>query len=59
MKENYIRTVKALAIAVDGKDNYTRNHSENVMNIAEEIAREMGLDEKSLGIICYVGYFMI
>lgn len=51
MKENYIRTIKALAIAVDAKDTYTHGHSENVMNIAEEIAREMGLDEKGIGII--------
>jgi putative nucleotidyltransferase with HDIG domain len=46
MKENYIRTIKALAIAVDAKDTYTHGHSENVMNIAEEIAREMGVDSK-------------
>ncbi len=51
IKENYIRTIKALAIAVDAKDTYTHGHSENVMNIAEEIAREMNLDEKSIGII--------
>lgn len=51
MKENYIRTIKALAIAVDAKDTYTHGHSENVMNIAESIATEMGMDEKSIGII--------
>ena len=33
MKENYIRTIKALAIAVDAKDTYTHGHSENVMEI--------------------------
>jgi putative nucleotidyltransferase with HDIG domain len=46
MKENYIRTIKALAIAVDAKDTYTHGHSENVMNIAEEIAHEMGLENR-------------
>ena len=51
MKENYIRTIKALAIAVDAKDTYTHGHSENVMNIAEDIAREMNIDEKTVGII--------
>jgi putative nucleotidyltransferase with HDIG domain len=51
MKENYIRTIKALAIAVDAKDTYTHGHSENVMNIAEEIAREMGVDSKKGGSI--------
>jgi putative nucleotidyltransferase with HDIG domain len=51
MKENYIRTIKALAIAVDAKDTYTHGHSENVMNIAEELAHEMNIDEKMVGII--------
>ena len=51
MKENYIRTIKALAIAVDAKDTYTHGHSENVMNIAEEIARELSIDEKTIGSI--------
>jgi putative nucleotidyltransferase with HDIG domain len=51
MKENYVRTIKALAIAVDAKDTYTHGHSENVMNIAEEISREMGVDSKKGGSI--------
>ncbi len=51
MKENYIRTIKALAIAVDAKDTYTHGHSENVMVIAEEMAREMGLDPRVIGVI--------
>jgi len=46
MKENYIRTIKALAIAVDAKDTYTHGHSENVMNIAEEISLEIGVEGK-------------
>jgi putative nucleotidyltransferase with HDIG domain len=51
VKENYIRTIKALAIAVDAKDTYTHGHSENVMNIAESIASEMNMDEKWIGVI--------
>lgn len=51
MKENYIRTIKALAIAVDAKDTYTHGHSENVMNVAEEIALELGMDKKFIGVI--------
>lgn len=51
MKENYIRTIKALAIAVDAKDTYTHGHSENVMNFAENIAREMELEEKLIGVV--------
>jgi putative nucleotidyltransferase with HDIG domain len=51
MKENYIRTIKALAIAVDAKDTYTHGHSENVMHIAEAIAEEMNVDSKTIGVI--------
>jgi putative nucleotidyltransferase with HDIG domain len=51
MKENYIRTIKALAIAVDAKDKYTYGHSENVQLYSEEIALEMGMGEKQVGII--------
>jgi len=51
MKENYIKTIKALAIAVDAKDTYTHGHSENVMSIAEAIAYEMNIDEKLVSII--------
>ena len=51
MKENYIRTIKALAIAVDAKDRYTHGHSENVQLYAEELAQEISLDEKQVGII--------
>ncbi len=51
MKENYIKTIKALAIAVDAKDTYTHGHSENVMNIAEAIALELNIDERQVGII--------
>ena len=55
MKENYIRTIKALAIAVDAKDTYTHGHSENVMNIAEELAIEMKVDEHLTDVIRNAG----
>ncbi len=42
-RENHLRTVKALAIAVDAKDKYTRGHSENVMKYAVAIAEQMGI----------------
>jgi putative nucleotidyltransferase with HDIG domain len=51
VKENYIKTIKALAIAVDAKDTYTHGHSENVMKIAEAIASEIKLGERWVGII--------
>ncbi len=42
-RENHLRTIKALAIAVDAKDKYTRGHSENVMKFAMAITEEMGI----------------
>jgi putative nucleotidyltransferase with HDIG domain len=52
MKENYLKTIRALAAAVDAKDNYTRGHSEKVMAMAEELAREMTWgDERSIAVI--------
>lgn len=51
MKENYIKTIKALAIAVDAKDTYTHGHSENVMNIAADISEVMSIDEQRIGVI--------
>jgi putative nucleotidyltransferase with HDIG domain len=47
IKENHLRTIKALAIAVDAKDKYTRGHSENVMKYSLATTEEMGiLDQK-------------
>ncbi|MBN1130740.1 MAG: response regulator [Chitinispirillaceae bacterium] len=52
MKVNYLRTIKALAIAVDAKDKYTLGHSEKVMLLAEELAREIqGFDIRRVAVI--------
>lgn len=42
--QNYFDTVRALVVAIDAKDPYTRNHSENVMNIALSITNQIGLE---------------
>ena len=44
IKENYLKTVKALAIAVDAKDEYTHTHSENVSRYAEKLCKIIGLN---------------
>jgi HD-GYP domain-containing protein (c-di-GMP phosphodiesterase class II) len=48
MRELFLSTIKSLAAAIDAKDPYTRGHSERVALFSVAIARELGLDEKSL-----------
>lgn len=42
----YLRTITALAIAIDAKDHYTRYHSENVTKYALALAGELGFSQK-------------
>jgi len=45
LKESYLRTIMALATALDAKDHYTHRHSENVTRYAVAIAEELKLTE--------------
>lgn len=47
-RELFVGTVKALAAAIDGKDKYTRGHSERVSRISVAIGRRLGLGEEEL-----------
>ncbi len=47
-RELFVGTVKALAAAIDGKDRYTRGHSERVARFSIAIGQRMHLDEKEL-----------
>jgi HD-GYP domain-containing protein (c-di-GMP phosphodiesterase class II) len=47
-RELFVGTVKALAAAIDGKDKYTRGHSERVSRISVAIGRRMRLPEDEL-----------
>lgn len=44
LKETYMRTIKALAHAIDARDHYTFSHSDNVTRYAEMIAKQMNID---------------
>ncbi|MGI8813695.1 MAG: HD domain-containing phosphohydrolase [Pyrinomonadaceae bacterium] len=44
-RELFVGTVKALAAAIDGKDKYTRGHSERVSRISVAVGRQMGMSE--------------
>lgn len=43
IQDSYLRTISALAFALDARDSYTREHSENVTRYALAIAQEMCL----------------
>jgi HD-GYP domain-containing protein (c-di-GMP phosphodiesterase class II) len=47
-RELFIGTVKALAAAIDGKDPYTRGHSERVSRFSIAIAQRLGLSDEEV-----------
>ena len=47
-RELFVGTVKALAAAIDGKDRYTRGHSERVSRFSVAIGKRMGMEETEL-----------
>ncbi len=47
-RELFVGTVKALAAAIDGKDKYTRGHSERVSRISVAIGKRMNMDAEEL-----------
>ena len=47
-RELFVGTVKALAAAIDGKDKYTRGHSERVSRISVAIGKRMGMGADEL-----------
>ena len=47
-RELFVGTVKALSAAIDGKDKYTRGHSERVARISVAIGKRLGMDEQEL-----------
>src|SRR5262247_1393647 len=47
-RELFIGTVKALAAAIDGKDPYTRGHSERVSRFSVATAEGLGLNEDEI-----------
>jgi HD-GYP domain-containing protein (c-di-GMP phosphodiesterase class II) len=44
-RELFLGTVKSLAAAIDGKDPYTRGHSERVSRISVAIAQRLGISD--------------
>jgi len=48
LQATYLRTIKALAQAIDARDHYTHSHSQNVTKYAVMIAQEMKLPAKEI-----------
>lgn len=53
--QEYAPTIYALTAAVDAKDHYTFNHSENVSNLATQLALAIGLDAEHVEMIRQAG----
>ena len=51
LRSTYMRTIKALAQAIDARDHYTHSHSENVAKCAVLIAQELGLSANETELI--------
>ena len=48
MRSLFINTISSLANVIDAKSPWTKGHSERVMHIASNIAKEMGLSEDAV-----------
>jgi diguanylate cyclase (GGDEF)-like protein/putative nucleotidyltransferase with HDIG domain len=48
MAELHLRTIEALALAIEAKDHTTRDHLQRVQVYAVEVGKELGLDESQL-----------
>lgn len=51
IKQNAIGTVSALARALEVRDPYTEGHAMRVADLAEKVARELGLEEEAVGLV--------
>ena len=56
LQDLYLNTVKALAAAIDAKDEYTHGHSFRVAKYALAIGGELGLDNQQLNDLEIAGY---
>jgi response regulator RpfG family c-di-GMP phosphodiesterase len=55
IRENYLKTIRAFAVAVEVKDLYTHGHSEKVKDYAVKIARQLNLPHHEIERVQYAG----
>ncbi|MCX7928034.1 MAG: HD-GYP domain-containing protein [Candidatus Omnitrophica bacterium] len=51
LRSTYLRTIKALAQAIDARDHYTHSHSQNVANYSVRIAERLKLPLREIELI--------
>jgi hypothetical protein len=56
MRQAYLDTIKALAAALEAKDECTRGHSERVARISTKVGKQMGLPLDRLELLEYAGF---
>jgi response regulator RpfG family c-di-GMP phosphodiesterase len=55
IRDNYLKTIRAFALAVEAKDEYTHGHSENVMKFTVVLAKRLGLPDAEIESVKYAG----
>jgi putative nucleotidyltransferase with HDIG domain len=55
LEESYLATIRALAMAIEAKDPYTRGHSERVAELSVRVAERLGLPEDEVRIMRFAG----
>jgi response regulator RpfG family c-di-GMP phosphodiesterase len=55
IRDNYLKTIRAFALAVEAKDEYTHGHSENVMKFTVMIATHLNLPSHEIEHYKYAG----
>jgi response regulator RpfG family c-di-GMP phosphodiesterase len=55
IRDNYLKTIRAFALAVEAKDEYTHGHSENVMKFTVMIAKHLNLPLHEVEQVKYAG----
>jgi putative nucleotidyltransferase with HDIG domain len=55
IRDNYLKTIRAFALAVEAKDRYTHGHSENVMKYTVVLAKQLGLSDTEIENVKYAG----
>jgi response regulator RpfG family c-di-GMP phosphodiesterase len=55
IRDNYLKTIRAFALAVEAKDEYTHGHSENVMKFTVMIATHLNLPPHEIEQFKYAG----